>query len=115
MGIDFPDLNLKERIQSVRGEYLNAIEKKRHDTARNLSRAVCSREVYVGVTDRDDIDEEAVYFAKVSGIVNLREDASMAYEPVVSTIVGQGLLPENMYIFQGLYIPTAEQSSKIAA
>lgn len=112
----YEDNDFSRRINEIRTDYINADEMKRDEVAEELSRVVSGREVYMCARDtRDDYRDPGLlfYVAKVNGIANLRKGSGMRFEPVVATPSGEGLLPEHMYLFQGIYVPTSLQDLRL--
>ena len=112
----FKDKDFAERVKKVRSDYIDADELDRQKSAGKMCRIVSTYDAFVCARDmQDDYEDPNLLFygGKITGIVNLRDGDAMRFEPVVSTPSGEGLLPENMYIFQGIYVPTSIQDIKV--
>lgn len=108
--VQFAKSGLYERADQIRDDYIDIIATDRREHAGRMSRVLQGSNVYVVAADSQNLAVEPPYYAaRVNEIVNLRSGDGMQFEPVVSTPDGEGLLPKDMWLFQGIYVPTSSQ------
>lgn len=79
------------------------------ERAKYLGRAVVGRSVYIAAYEPADMvnnDNPGYYAGAVVGMVPFPEGGALCVEPVVKSLNGEkGLMPQNFYAFNGLYVP----------
>lgn len=88
-------------------------EAQRSKVAKGLSKTIARNELYVVAADRTDWrtpdKEQTLYAARLTGVVNIRQDHRMNYGVVVRGNDGnEGYLPSTFYVPGGVSAPAAE-------
>jgi hypothetical protein len=100
------------RLQAkIQTKYADILETTLAERAIELSGVIAKSELYVAATGGEyKLSKKTIYIARITGLIALRQGLGMGLEPIVSDSEGnKGLLPDSMYMFNGLYVPVATE------
>lgn len=93
--------------------YKDMREKKHEKVAEALTRTIRGADLYVvadDIKDQRDPSRGSLYAMHLSGIVTIRDDSRMNYQPVVADFAGnKGFLPEGFEVVAGVSAPAANK------
>lgn len=94
-----------QALRAIRDMSLEELLASRQTIAIQMGQVAEERMLYVCGLNSDRRNQSTVYVAQVVDVIDRFDGNSATYEPVVATPRSLGLLPRDMIIHNGIYVP----------